>query len=371
MNDFIIFTKIQPDTVMATVFYIPESTHTELQKILRATTSSVREAFRSKIILFAAEGRSYSSIAQALMTTVSTVRKWVNRFIKDPSLKSLVDARRSGRPHIIPSEAKCEVVKFACSDVLKEAPETGNVWTIKALQNRIENSTGVTISKSEISRILNDDALRPHKVKMWLHSPDPLFKEKTNAIASLYLNQPPDAIILCIDEKTGMQAIERKRSLAPKHKGCGVRMDSEYRRHGTQTLIACFDVRTGKVYGECGKTRKMTDLVSFMEKIAKLYPTQKVFIIWDNLNTHCSSYWVEFNKKHGDRFDFVYTPKHGSWLNQIEIWFGILQRKKLKNGSFTSEEELRTAVVKFIKKWNEEECHPFRWQFRGYIKKAA
>jgi len=356
---------------MATIFYLPECVQTALQKILRATTSPVREVFRANMVLLAAEGRSYSSIAQALQTTVATVKKWVERFIQNPSLESLVDANRSGRPHTIPSEAKCEVVKFACSDVLTEAPETGNVWTIKSLQNRVENSTGVTISKSEISRILNDDALRPHRVRMWLHSPDPLFKEKTNAIALLYLNPPSDAIVLCIDEKTGMQAVERRRSLAPKHKGCGVRMDSEYKRHGTQTLTACFNVRTGKVYGECGKTRKMADLVNFMEKIAELYPTQKVFIIWDNLNTHRSSYWAEFNKKHGDRFVFVYTPKHGSWINQIEIWFGILQRKELKNGSFRSEEELRTRVLKFVEKWNIEKCHPFRWQFRGYIEKAA
>lgn len=323
------------------------------------------------MILLAAEGRSYSSIAQALKTTVATVRKWVKRFIQNPSLGSLVDAKRSGRPHTIPSEAKCDVVKFACSDVLTEAPGTGNVWTIETLQNCVENNTGVTISKSEISRILNDDALRPHRVKMWLHSPDPLFKEKTNAIASLYLNPPADAIILCIDEKTGMQATERKRSLAPKHKGCGVRLDSEYKRNGTQTLIASFNVRTGLVYGECGKTRKMVDLVRFMENIAETYPRQKIYIIWDNLNIHCSSYWAEFNKKHGDRFVFVYTPKHGSWLNQIEIWFGILQRKVLKNGSFKSEDELRTMVLKFLEKWNEEECHPFRWQFRGYIGQAA
>lgn len=168
-----------------------------------------------------------------------------------------------------------------------------------------------------------------------------------------------------------MQAIERKRSLASLDKGCVVRLDHEYKRHGTQTLIAAFEVNTGKVFAHCGKTRKKEDITSFMEEVANHYPTQKVYIIWDNLNIHHGYRWYEFNKKHGERFHFVYTPIHGSWINQIEIWFEILQKKVLKNSSFASEDELREAVLLFIKNWNEINSHPFKWEFRGYQKKVV
>jgi transposase len=351
--------------------HLSEDTQKVLERIVRASTSPVRQVFRARILLLAGEGKSYSAISKILGTTLITVRKWITRFHQDLCLKSLEDAPRSGRPHTIPAAAKCEVIKFACSDVRTHAISAESIWTIKSLQQCVENSIGIFISKSEINRILNNGALRPHKVKMWLHSPDPFFREKVTKIASLYLDPPQDAIVLCVDEKSGMQAIERTRSLAPKSKGCVVRIDTEYKRHGTQTLIGAFEPHTGKVFGHCGNSRKKEDIMNFMEEVAIRYPTQQVYIVWDNLNIHCGYRWYEFNKRHGDRFHFVYTPVHGSWVNQIEIWFGILQRKVLKNNSFKSEEELRLAVLEFIDDWNKEKCHPFKWQYRGFQEKAA
>jgi transposase len=230
---------------MTHLFYLSEPMQKDLEKVARASTSFIRQVFRTRIILLAAEGKSRSFICQELRTTPTTVRKWINRFNRYPSLETLEDAPRSGRPHTVPSEAKCEVIKFACSDIRTQAPDAGNTWTAKSLQACVRRSTGIEMSKSEISRILNHEDLRPHKVKMWLHSPDPFFKEKVNKISSLYLNPPREAVILCIDEKTGMQAIERRRSVSPRNKGSMVRLDSEYKRHGTQTLIASFEVKTG------------------------------------------------------------------------------------------------------------------------------
>lgn len=353
---------------MGLSLYLCPNVKEALEKIVRASTSPIRKLFRARIILYAAEGKSFLSITRLLNTTFATVRKWVERFKQNPNIESLEDSYRSGRPFLIPCLAKCEVIKFACSDVKIVAPDLGNTWTIKGLQKCVEESTGVFISKSEISRILNHKDLRPHKIKMWLHSPDPCFQQKVNKISSLYLNPPTDAVVLSIDEKSGMQATERKHSVASNGL---MRLDYEYKRHGTQTLIAAFEPKTGKVFGRCGKTRKKEDLMKFMEDIALRYPTQKVHIIWDNLNIHQGYRWYEFNKRHGERFHFVYTPVHGSWINQIEIWFGILQRKVLKNGSFESEEKLRDKVLDFIDNWNKESCHPFKWQFRGYIKEAA
>lgn len=348
-----------------------EEVRKSLEKLVRASTTMARQVFRARIILLSLAGYNNPQIAKQLKTSLPTVRKWINRFNRNPSLGSLDDAHRTGRPYVIPAIAKCELIKFACCDIKSVLPDSGNVWTIKTLQNCVKKTTGFLLSRSEICRLLNKGELKPQKVNMWLHSPDPHFQEKVTAISSLYLNPPPNVVILCIDEKSGMQALQRRRSISSYEKGCSVRLDYEYIRHGTQSLIASFEVKTGKVFGDCGKTRKKEDIRAFMEKIALRYPMEEVYIIWDNLNIHTGYFWYEFNKRHGDRFHFIYTPVHGSWINQIEIWFGILQRKVLKNGSFTSEEELRLAVLNYLEKWNNEEAHPFKWKFRGYVKKAA
>jgi transposase len=353
-----------PNTLPAAVQGIKEA----LEKIVRATTTRIRTVFRARIVLLSMQGERPSAIARILKTTLGTIRKWLKRFSLHPVLESLEDAPRSGRPLVIPAIAKCEVIKFACSDVKIASQDAENTWTIRALQKCVKKSTGISISKSEINRILNHKDLRPHKVKMWLHSPDPFFQEKVTKICSLYLNPPSDGVVLCIDEKSGMQAVERKRSLSSNGR---VRLDYEYKRHGTQSLIASFEPASGKVFGHCGKTRKKEDIMNFMEEIAARYPNQKVYIIWDNLNIHHGYRWYEFNKRHGGRFFFIYTPVHGSWINQIEIWFGILQRRVLKNSSINSEEDLRDKVLIFLDKWNEIDCHPFKWQFRGYNRKVA
>ena len=348
-------------------FFLPNDIKETLQKILRASTSPIRTVFRAQIILLTAEGKTPRDIVAQLQTTYGTVRKWIGRFTRHPHISFMEDAARSGRPSTIPAVAKYEVMKFACSDVKRIASEE-NIWTIRLLQKYVLESMRVLVSKSEICRILNQKDLRPHKVKMWLHSPDPNFREKVSKISSLYLTPPTDGIVLCVDEKSGMQAIERKRSRGPNG---SLRLDYEYKRHGTQTLISCFEPGSGKIFGKCGASRKKEDLREFMEEVANLYPTGNVYIIWDNLNIHHGYQWYEFNKRHGDRFYFTYTPVHGSWVNQIEIWFGILQRRVLKNGSFSSVEELRIRVLDFIESWNKLERHPFKWQFRGYIKEAA
>lgn len=147
-------------------------------------------------------------------------------------------------------------------------------------------------------------------------------------------------------------------------------MEYEYIRHGTQNIITSFDVKTGKVYAECRDRRKAEDLLEFMENLALKYKEYtKVIIVWDNLNIHRdgpSKRWTEFNKRHGNKFEFRYTPLHASWVNQVEIFFSILHKRTLKHGSFESKEYLKQKVMAFIQRWNEKEGHPFNWTFRGY-----
>jgi transposase len=285
-----------------------------------------------------------------------------------PKLSTLRDRTRSGRPPRIPVPVRCELVKLACkrpADRPKAA--FGEIWTREGLRTALRETTGWTLSLSEISRTLRCGGLRPHRVRLWLHSPDPEFRPKVERICSLYLTPPRGATILCIDEKPGMQALEHRH---PTHVAGGcVRREFEYVRHGTSTLIAAFNVRTGEVFGRC-RRRTAAGLVRFLEELAKRYPFGPVYVVWDNLNIHHGPRWQEFNRRHRGRFHFVYTPKHASWVNQVEIWFSVLARRVLRHASFATRRELEAAVRAFIARWNRE-AHPFRWTFRGDFDRSA
>jgi transposase len=259
---------------------------------------------------------------------------------------------------------RCELVKLACSRPADQpkAP-LAQVWTRPLLQQALKRTTGYTLSLSEISRTLRCGGLRPHRVRQWLHSPDPEFRPKVERICELYLSAPRGSTVLCIDEKSGMQALEQVHPAHLVARDGVVRQDFEYVRHGTSTLIAAFDVRSGRVFGRCWR-RTADGLVRFMEEVAARYPRGDVYVVWDNLNVHGGERWQQFNERHRGRFHFVYTPKHASWVNQVEIWFSLLSRGALRHASFETKRELEAAVRAFIAQWNRQ-AHPFRWTFRG------
>jgi transposase len=214
-------------------------------------------------------------------------------------------------------------------------------------------------------RILRNAGIKPHKVKMWCMSTDPLYDEKLADITSLYLEPPPGEPVLSIDEKTGMQALSRAHALRRPRPGQIGKQEFEYRRNGTRCLFGCLNVRTGHVLGRMSATRKSVDFLSFMDEVARTYRQGRVHVVLDNLNTHYGPAVREWNERHGNRFVFHYTPTHGSWLNQIEIFFGILSRRVLKYASYATTRLLDNAVLRFLDQWNEEEGHPFRWTYRG------
>ena len=348
---------------IASRIYIAPPVRAELEMVARSATSARRDVDRARIVLDAATGRSNAEIARALGFTEKTVRKWRNRFAAHSVRAALDDAQRSGRPERIPVEVRCELMMIACD----RPPEISlrEIWTRSSLSDCLMRTTGWRISRSEIGRILNAEDFRPHRVRLWLHSPDPDFREKVRAICRLYTEPPAGANVVCVDEKTCMQALERKhpgRRAAPGRLG---RREFEYVRHGTRTLIAAFDIKTGRVFGQCRARRTAEDLRQFMEALAEKYPAGDVYVVWDNLNIHHGEAWRRFNERHGGRFHFVYTPLHASWVNQIEIWFGILQRRIIKHGNFRNPVELSERVMTFVALWNRREAHPFRWTFRG------
>ena len=351
---------------------IPDAQRPNVEALARSTAAPWRLVQRARIVLLAEQGQSNLEIAAKVGCVARTVSKWRRRFAEDPRVDALADAKRSGRPSRVPVAARCEVVKLACERPDDEIVPFREVWTWQSLADALYVRTGIALSRSEIGRILSDNELRPHRVRQWLHSPDPEFGPKTRRICDLYLDPPPDEVVLCVDEKP-MQALSRKHPVKAGPDGV-VRYEYEYVRHGTRSLLGAFNVRTGAVFGEVRPQRTGDDLVEFMGAVARAYPVGKVVVVWDNLNIHYdgpSKRWERFNGAHDDRFRFVYTPIHASWLNQVEVWFSILERRVLRYGSFEDAEALERRVLGFIEHWNEYEAHPFNWTFRGRFEQTG
>jgi transposase len=343
----------------------------ELQRRVRAVSGSQRDAGRARIILACETGGSAAAVAHRIGVHPRTVERWRARFVRQ-GLAGLQDVARSGRKPKFSPVTRLELIALACEPVPAAGQRT------RTIEGLVDEATArgmvERISWSTYQRILSDIDLRPHLIQGWVHSPDPEFREKVSAITALYLRPPPGAVVLSIDEKTGMQALERRFPDRPPAPGRRRRREFEYKRHGTQSLLCAFEVHRGRVVAACGATRTGADLVQFMETVAAQYPTGPVHVIWDCLNIHfdgTAQRWTAFNARHGQRFVFHYTPKHASWVNQVELFFSILQRQCLRAASFHSSAELRTAVLAFIATWNRDRAHPFRWTFTGYPLQAG
>ena len=336
-----------------------------LQELTRSQTVEYRLRFRAQGLLLLADGQTVSAVARTLSTTRLTIQKWRDRYELVKDLEALDDLPRCGRPAATPLWVRLELVHIACDRPGEHRVRFRDLWTQAELQQALFRRTGHLLSTSEVGRILLSEGLRPHRVRYWLHSQDPEFRKKVRAICALYTSPPKGATVLCVDEKTCIQALGRKHPMRPPGKHRLGRIEYEYRRYGTRALLGAFNIRTGQVFAHVGPQRTASELAAFMAALARRYPSGPVYIIWDNLNTHCGPQWERFNRRHGRRFHFVYTPKHASWVNQIEIWFGILQRRVLRYGDFSSLEHLDQTLNGFIAHWNQHEAHPFRWTFRG------
>lgn len=345
------------------------SVRRDLKLLVRRQRAPHVLVVRGRIILMALRGLRTTEIAHQLGITTRTVRKWKARFAEDPHIQALEDRERSGRPNVIGIHLRCRLVQLAC-----ERPEESerpvlfrDLWTYGSLANALAAETGRRISVSEVGRILRFEGLRPHRVRQWLKSSDPDFDVKAKRVCDLYLRPPKGAIVVCVDEKP-LQVLGRKHATHVDERDGATRYEYEYVRNGTQALLAAFDVRTGGVFARVVPSRSAEALVSFMEELASKYPGKQVYVVWDNLNIHYDGKdgrWTSFNSRHKERFHFVYTPKHASWMNQIEIWFSILQRRVIRYGDFPNRQAQRRRILGFVGVWNRSEKHPFRWTWRA------
>lgn len=328
------------------------------------------EAMRIRIVLRLMEDPCVSACGEAFSMDRKTVRLWRDRYLEG-GRDALKTRPRSGGPSRIDSVSRCQIISMACAKPKDFGVRYRPTWTLASLTETYSARFPMLapMSATSVFRILDGANLKPHRMKPWLHSPDPEFRPKVTEICDLYTNLPKDSVVICIDEKTGMQALGRKHPTKAAAPGKAGREEFEYKRNGTRTLFAAFNPHTGEVFGKVYAKRKAVDLVRFMEHVARWIPDKKVHVVWDNLNTHKDGpdkRWTHFNARHAGRFHFHFTPIHASWVNQVEIFFSVVQRRVLRHETYDSVDELKTAVLGFLRYWNRNEKHPFRWTFKGY-----
>jgi transposase len=223
----------------------------------------------------------------------------------------------------------------------------------------------ITMSPATVQRILAEMVLKPHRFRYWLTRTDPAFERKMEEIVNLYLDPPRHSRLLCVDEKTGIQALERLYPTLPRRPGQIERREFEYIRHGVVDLLAAFDVRTGRVFGQCYRRHTNREFRHFLRMLRARDPDRRWHLILDNASYHAKPEVLEWCAAQRPKITLHWLPYHGSWLNQVEIWFSILSRKCLRRTSVGSLRELRSVIHRFMETWNAYFAHPFEWTYTG------
>ena len=290
-----------------------------------------------------ADGRSNTGVAAELRVCVDTVGKWRSRFLEQ-RLEGLLDQPRSGRPRMIDDADVERVIALT----LETTPKDATHWSTRSMARR----SG--LSHNTVSRIWRAFALQPHRTETFKLSADPLFIEKVRDIVGLYLNPPDRALVLCVDEKSQIQALDRTRPLLPLRPGQAERRSHDYVRHGTTSLFAALDARTGQVIGQCHRRHRALEFRKFLDAIESAVPAElDVHLIADNYATHKTALIRNWFAKR-PRFHIHFTPTSASWLNLVERWFGLLTEKQLRRGVHQSSAELEVAIYRYLDVTNED-----------------
>lgn len=326
----------------------------ELLTMSRSLKLEKRYVDRAQIILHSAEGKSLDQIIKLTGKSRPVVNKWRNRFRQD-RLNGLKDAPRSGKPRTITPEQKALVIEKACTK-----PEGGYTnWS----QGRIAKEVG--ISQSKVFQILSQADLKPHKIEYWCGKPrDPEFEQKMINIVGLYMNPPENAIVICVDEKTQIQALDRTQPELPLRPGNPKRQTSTYKRNGTVSLIAALAVHTGEVTAKTIDTNSAENFLKFLKSLDRKYRNKKLHVIVDNLSVHKHKdvkKWLDGKRK----INLHFTPTYSSWLNQVEIWFNILTKDVVKGGIWNSSKQLADQLMEYIATYNKTRAKPFKWTYTG------
>ena len=321
-----------------------------LRSWLNAGTTQQRLVLRAKIVLAASEGRSCPSVASEMGTTSLTVRKWWLRF-QEGGIASLNDASRSGKPPIYDADMEKRILV----QLDEPPPSRYATWNGALLAKALGK-----VSSRYVWRVLQRRGITLERRRSWCISTDPEFGPKAADIVGLYLAPPENAVVLCMDEKPGIQALERAQGWLRLPNGRAITgYNHEYKRHGTSNLFAALEVATGQVKGKHYARKRRREFLDFMNSIVAGYPpATEIHVVLDNYCTHKpkNDRWLAMHSN----VHFHYTPTHASWLNQVEIWFSMLWRHALRGASFTSPKQLRAAIDRYIEAYSEW-AHPFEW----------
>jgi putative transposase len=304
---------------------------------------------RAQIVLMSAAGSNNQEIARQLRTTKATVGKWRRRFLKQ-DVTGLHDELRPGRPRPISDDRVAQLVR----KTLETKPKGGTHWSIRQI------AEATRVSKSTVHRIWQAFGLQPHRQKHFKLSTDPFFVEKVRDIVGLYLHPPENAVVLCVDEKSQIQALERTQPMLPLGLGYVEGVTHDYRRHGTTTLFAALDTAKGKVITQCRQRHRHQEYLDFLRQIEENVPDQlDVHIVVDNYATHKHprvKRWLAARP----RFHVHFTPTYASWLNQVEIWFNRITQQAIRRGTFRSVKELIAKIDAYVRASNAH-ASPFVW----------
>lgn len=326
----------------------------ELVTMSRSLKMENRYVQRSRVILLSLEGQNMDSIIKATQMSRPSINKWRQRF-RVKGIDGLMDAPRSGKPSVISAEQKATVIQKAC-----EKPTGGYTnWS----QQRIGKEVG--ISQSKVHQILKQADLKPHKIDYWCgKSPDPEFEAKMVNIVGLYMNPPENALVLCVDEKTQIQALDRTQPVLPLREKAPKRLTATYKRNGTVSLIAALAVHSGEITAQTMNSNNVENFLGFLKKLDRAYRHKTLHIIVDNLAIHKNQKvkeWLQGKRK----VKLHFTPTYSSWLNQVEMWFNILSKDVLKGGVWKSTQQLSAQMLQYIDTYNKTRAKPFAWTYTG------
>jgi transposase/transcriptional regulator with XRE-family HTH domain len=329
---------------------LSDSDEQQLQQWAAAFGTPQQVVLRCRIVLAAASGQSDNAIAAELAVNRHTVRLWRQRLAEQglPSLWQIAPGR--GRKPSYGPEKIQEII----DTTLQSKPKSQTQWSCRLLAQRLG------VSKSTVNNIWRSHNLKPHRVKTFKLARDPRFLEKLTEVVGLYLNPPEQAIVLCVDEKSQIQALDRTQPGLPMKKGrCGT-LTHDYKRNGTTTLFAALELLQGKVVGECYQRHRHQEFLKFLRRLDEEFPEPvPLHLVMDNYGTHKKQEGRTWLKKH-PRFVLHFVPTSSSWLNLVERWFGELSRRCIRRGAFLSVEDLKKAIREFLDAWNENP-KPFVW----------
>jgi transposase len=333
----------------ATRVELTEAERADLQKLTRRAKTSQALALRARIVLKAAQGKPTEAIAEELGVTAATVSKWRGRFARE-RMDGICDAPRSGRPRRITESKIAELIRTT----LRKKPKGATHWSCRLMAKEMG------IPAVTVHRVWKAFGLQPHRSDTFTLSTDPLFAEKVIDIVGLYLNPPANAVVLCVDEKSQIQALDRTQPLLPLLPGQVERRTHTYSRHGTTSLFAALNAATGEVIAQCHRRHRSAEFLKFLRKIDRNVPRNfDVHVVMDNYGTHKTKLVRDFFLRR-ERFHAHYTPTYSSWLNLVERFFALLTERQIRRGVHRSTRQLEKAIQEFIDCHNENP-KPITW----------